>query len=764
MQDRARACAPERLCYDSGMAEETRMVFNVDGMHCASCAARVERVVRSLPGVAGADVNLVANQLTALADAETASPEAIVAAVGKAGYAARYLPGEDEERADGPIDSPASPQNGSSAVSGDARRLLFSVLLLLPLLYLSMGGDLGLPLPAHAMNAVLQAVMATAVLHVNGRVLLAGLKRLFAFAPDMNSLIALGSLSAYLYGWIDWRRFAEGSAHGLYFESAATIVTLICLGKYLESRAFAKSRDAVDGLRRLMPETAAVLRDGRETVVSVRDLRPGDIVVVKTGESFPVDGIIVWGRAAIDQSTVTGESMPVDREPGDEVVGGTILAAGALHVRAERVGQETVLARMIRLVREAGASKAPSARLADRISLVFVPVVIAIALAALAGWLLAGESAAFAWNAAISVLVISCPCALGLATPIAIMAGTGRAARMGILYKSAASMEETASIDTVVFDKTGTLTEGKPRLARIVTPPDRTEESVLALAAALERHSEHPLARAVAEAADERSLHSAPAEEPDVVPGLGIAGLVDGVPCLAGNARFLEERGVALPPEAETGAGEATPVFLARGGRWAGSLLVRDTVRPDARDAVAALQRMGLRTVLLTGDREGVARFIAGQLEISDVVAGVLPDGKAACVERLKAEGRRVAMVGDGVNDAPALAAADLGVAIGSGAHIAMDAAGIVLTNDSPTSVAVALQLGRAVVRNIRENLFWAFFYNVLGIPLAAGLLYPAFGWLLNPMIASAAMSASSLFVVGNSLRLLRFSPRVRAS
>lgn len=746
------------------MAEEKTLLFSVDGMHCASCAARIEHIAGRMPGVKKASVNLVAGRLCAVVDPALASPEAIAAAVVAGGYSARYMPGnEDDDREPQPDRVPD--RSGAPNASSGGLRLLVSLLLLLPLFYLSMGGDIGLPLPAAAANAGMQAVLATAILVINERLLLSGLKRLVSLSPDMNSLVALGSLAAYLYGWIDLPRFAAGHAHGLYFESAATIVTLICLGKYLEGRAFAKSRDAVEGLRRLMPETATVLRGDLESVVPVRDLREGDIVVVKTGESLPVDGTVVWGRAAVDQSTVTGESMPVDREEGEPVISGTIVSTGTLRVRAEHVGQETTLARMIRLVREAGASKAPSARLADRISLYFVPVVIVLALAALAGWLLAGQSSAFAWNAAISVLVISCPCALGLATPIAVMAGTGRAARMGVLYKSASAMEQTASIDTVVFDKTGTLTEGKPQVARILTAPGGTEADVLSLAASLERHSEHPIARAISEAVQKHGLAPVAAEEPDILPGLGVAGLVGGKPCLAGNTRLLAERGVALPPEAEkAGGGEGTPVHLACEDRWAGSIFVRDTVRPDARSAVASLQRMGMTVVLLTGDREAVGRAVAAELGIADVEAGVLPDGKAASIERLKAEGRHVAMVGDGVNDAPALAAADLGIAIGSGTHIAMDAAGIVLMNDSPADAAASLQLGRAVVRNIRENLFWAFFYNVLGIPLAAGLFYPAFGWLLNPMIASLAMSASSLFVVGNSLRLLRFSPGNRAS
>lgn len=764
MQDKTRACACRQLCYDKRMSEQKTMLFSVDGMHCASCAARVERIAGQVPGIKKASVNLVTRQLCAVADPTAVSPETIAAAVAAGGYSARYMPGgEDDDRESRPESAPDR-SDARSAPSGGFR-LLVAILLLLPIFYLSMGGDFGLPLPGNAANASVQAVLATAILVLNERVLLSGLKRLVALAPDMNSLIALGSLSAYLYGWIDLPQFAAGHAHGLYFESAATIVTLICLGKYLEGRAFAKSRDAVESLRRLMPETATVLRGDRETTVPVRELREGDIVVVKTGESFPVDGTVVWGRAAVDQSTVTGESMPVDREEGEPVISGTIVSSGTLRVRAEHVGRETTLARMIRLVREAGASKAPSARLADRISLYFVPSVIALALAALAGWLLAGQSTAFAWNATISVLVISCPCALGLATPIAVMAGTGRAARMGVLYKSASAMEQTASIDTVVFDKTGTLTEGKPRVAHIETAPGGMEAGVLFLAAALEHHSEHPIARAVTEAARERGLAPTAAEEPDILPGLGVAGTVDGKPCLAGNARLLAERGIALPPEAEEAdGGEGTPVHLACGGRWAGSIFVRDTVRPDARAAVTSLQRMGLAVVLLTGDRETVARSVAAQLGIADVKAGVLPDGKTACIEHLKAEDRRVAMVGDGVNDAPALASADLGIAIGSGTHIAMDAAGVVLMNNSPADAAASLQLGRAVVRNIRENLFWAFFYNVLGIPLAAGLFYPAFGWRLNPMIASLAMSASSLFVVGNSLRLLRFSPGSRAS
>lgn len=746
-------------CYNRAMEKERDFHFAVEGMHCASCAARIERIIRQMPGVTRAEVNLVEKQLSVTANPEAAPPEAIARAVVDAGYGAHYLLTEaDEDDPPGTEAGGHDKHDAPGSTSAGGLRLVFSILMLVPLFYLSMGGDIDLPQPETTLNAGLQAALATAILALNAGLLRSGIKRLFALSPDMNSLIALGSLSAYVYGWVDLPRFAAGHAHGLYFESAATIVTLICLGKYLEGRAFAKSRDAVEGLRRLMPETATVLRDGREETIRVRDLRAGDIVVVKTGESLPVDGTIEWGRAAVDQSAITGESMPADLEPGGRVISGSIVASGALHVRAERVGRETTLAHMIRLVREAGASKAPSARLADRISLYFVPTVIALALITLAVWLAVGASAAFAWNAAISVLVISCPCALGLATPIAIMAGTGRAARLGILYKSAAALESTAAIDTVVFDKTGTLTEGKPRVTRLTPGPGETPDALLTLAVALERHSEHPLARAVVREAGERGIEPPPAEDFVVHPGLGIAGRVGSARCLAGNERFLEENGIPLPAEARAQESVGTRVFLARDGRWAGSIDVSDTVRPDARDAVATLKAMGLRTILLTGDRENVARSIAAQLGIDALVAGVLPDGKAACIRELKHNGRRVAMVGDGVNDAPALAAADLGIAIGSGTHIAIDAAGIVLMNNSPEDVAAALQLGRAVVRNIRQNLFWAFFYNVLGIPLAAGLFYPSLGLLLNPMIASLAMSMSSLFVVGNSLRLLRFT------
>ncbi|MCD7799208.1 MAG: cadmium-translocating P-type ATPase [Akkermansiaceae bacterium] len=716
-----------------------RKEFRVEGMHCAACSARVERAVRQLPGVVSAKVNLVAERLFVEYGQGVTTPAEVAAAVKRLGFRATALE-----------DGAAEEVRAREPRFGAGRRTAASLLLLLPLLYFSLGGRAGAPLPSRSAILWFQAAAGTAVLVLNARLILSGWRSLFSLHPDMNSLVALGACSAWVYGLCGWAAHGDGMA----FETAATIVAFISLGRYLEARAFKKSRDAVEGLRDLLPGSATLVEGGAERRVAVDSLAPGDLVLVRTGESIPADGVIESGCAAVDQGALTGESMPVDLREGDEVMSGSIVSSGLLRVRVARSGGESSLARIVRLVQKAGAEGTPAVRLADRVSFYFVPVVIALALLTLGAWLWSGEERDFAFDRMLAVLVVSCPCALGLAAPMAVTLGAGRGARLGILAKTAAAFEKADEIDAIVFDKTGTLTEGRPVVDRIVSAPDETSERVMAVAAALELNSEHPLARAVVRAAGERNISVRAAKEPRIVPGQGVFGDVDGELCMAGNARLFEEQGVPFPKEESA---VSTPIHLARSGKWIGTICLGDRVRDDSRNAVAALRRMNVLVVLLTGDRETVARDVARSLGIERVVAQVLPDGKSECVRELRRQGRCVAMVGDGVNDAPALRCADLGVAVGSGTDIAMQAADMVLLNNRPSDAAVALRLGRATMRIIRQNIFWAFLYNVIGIPLAAGAFFPVAGLFLPPSFAALAMGCSSLMVVGNSLRLLRF-------
>ncbi len=734
--------------------------YDVTGMTCAACASHVEKAAKSVPGVQDARVNLLANALVVTGDAP---PERIRAAVQKAGYDARA-------HGEKPVNAPKGEDMRA--------RLYGSIACLVPLLLVAMGPMLGMPLPAAlsghggaAAVALTQLLLTVPIVFLNRAYFTRGFAMLFRRAPNMDSLIALSATAALayslyaLYGLLlalgrnDMQ--AAGAYHmSLYFESAGTILTLVTVGKTLEARAKGRTGDAIAGLVSLAPDMASVTRNGEETQVPLAQVQIGDTVIVRPGQRVPVDGTVLSGHAYADESALTGESMPVEKQAGDRLLSATLVSGGMLTFRAERVGEDTSLATIVRLVEEAASSKAPISRLADRISGIFVPVVLAIGLLAAAAWLLTGQSVEFALTSFVSVLVISCPCALGLATPVAIMVGTGKGAEAGILIKSAEMLEAAHSVRTVILDKTGTLTEGKPRVTDIESGGAPREE-LLALATALETGSEHPLAAAVLEAS--AGLDIADAEDFEALPGLGVAARVAGASCALGNRALMEARGVdisALAPAAERFAQQGkTPLFIAREGEALGVLAVADALKSDSKQAVAALRELGLTVVMLTGDNERTARAIAGEVGITDVRASVLPDGKERVVREFldKKGARLVAMVGDGVNDAPALTRADVGFAIGAGADVALDAADIVLTRGALSGVPSAVRLSRAVLRNIKENLFWAFFYNVIGIPIAAGALYASLGIRLDPMLAAAAMSASSLCVVLNALRLKRF-------
>ena len=767
-----------------------REKYDVTGMTCAACQANVTKRVQKVPGIKNVDVRLLGNSMVVEYDETKTNPGEIVAAVEDAGYGASLAGGASAQEQGGFRSEWTERQKrAADEAKGMKTRLVASIALLVPLMYIAMGGMLGLPLPGFltgmenaAVSALLQLTIAIPILVINQKFFRVGYRALWHRAPNMDSLVALGSTASLLYGLFALFRMVYGLGHGemelvheyshqLYFESAAMILTLVTVGKYLEARSKAKTSDALGRLVDLAPKTARVLRDGEERVVPASELRAGDIVVIRPGESIPADGEVTEGHGYVDQAAITGESIPVEKLPGDSVISATVNQNGSFRFRAARVGEDTTLARIIRLVDEAGSSKAPIARLADKVSGVFVPAVLGVALLTAAVWLIAGADFEFALSCAVSVLVISCPCALGLATPVAIMVGTGKAAEMGILVKSAESLETLHAVDTVALDKTGTLTTGKPSVTDVLPlDPALTPEALLALAAAVEAGSEHPLASAVMARARADGIVPAEASSFEVVPGRGVRAEVGGAVCIGGNERFLHESGLAsLPDEAKAaaerlGAEGKTPLWFARDGKLAGIIAAADTVRPSSADAVRRFHRMGLRVVLLTGDVPAVANAAASALGIDEVRAGLLPDGKEECIRQMQAKGRRVAMIGDGINDAPALTRADVGVAIGAGTDIAIDSADVVLMHDSLQDAATAVELSRAVLRNIKMNLFWAFFYNVLAIPVAAGALFPAFGLRLSPMLGSAAMSLSSVCVVGNALRLRFFRDRGRAA
>ena len=741
-----------------------RQKYNITGMTCAACSARVENVSRKVPGVKNAEVNLLAGTMVLEADSDVSA--AVIQAVKDAGYGASL------QGAVAPKKTEKTP--AEEALREMKRRIIGSAACLVVLMYFTMGHMLGAPLPHwyHGTEnalvaALLQLFLTLPVVYLNRVYYSRGLKALWHRSPNMDSLIAVGSLAALIYGVAALFRMAYAMGHGqrdvvahysenLYFESAATILTLITLGKYLETRSKGKTGDAIRALMDLSPKTASVRRDGAVAEIPVEEVRLGDIVIVRSGDRIPVDGTVVDGRASVDQSALTGESVPVEKETGDTVSAATINGEGYLEFRAEKVGEDTTLAQIIRMVEEAGGSKAPIARLADRIAGVFVPVVMGIALVTFFVWMAAGYGLEFSLTNAISVLVISCPCALGLATPVAIMVGTGRGAQLGVLYKNAQALENLHRVDTVVLDKTGTLTTGAPEVTDLF-PAGADREELLSLAAILESRSEHPFAGAILRAAGE------PKGEPEdfeTIPGRGVSAKVRGVRYYGGNRKLMESLGIAVPAlDSLAGQGKTPLYFACEDGTYLGAIAAADVLKPDSREAVEALRKRKLDVVMLTGDNAGTARAIAEKAGIQTVIADVLPQDKAGAVRALQEKGRRVLMVGDGINDAPALAASDVGMAIGAGTDIAMESADVVLMSGSLTAVSSAVQLSRATLRNIKQNLFWAFFYNSLGIPIAAGLLYLPFGLRLSPMLGAAAMSLSSVFVVTNALRLRLFRP-----
>ena len=739
--------------------------FTVSGMTCAACSARVEKVVSEIPGVLKAEVNLLAGKLTVDAQRENITNE-IIAAVEKAGYGIT-IPGEKRK---------ATQENIDSTDRMMLVRIIWSGVFLLILMYFTMGHMIGLPVPGwyHGQQnalvaALLQLFLTLPVVILNRVYYVKGLKALFHRAPNMDSLIAVGSGAALFFGAValfrmayaigadDWQT-VERYSENLYFESAAMILTLITLGKYLEMRAKRKTGDALRSLMDLTPQTAVVRVDDAEKEIPVENVKPGDTVILRSGSRVPVDGTVLQGRASVDQSALTGESVPVEIEIGQIVATAAIVTEGYLEIRADKVGEDTSLAQIIRLVEQAGGSKAPIARLADKIAGIFVPVVMLIATITFAVWMLLGQPVELALTAAISVLVISCPCALGLATPVAIMVGTGRGAKMGVLFKNAQALENLHRVDTVVLDKTGTITEGKPSVTDIL-PSQLDEDSLLAVAATLEARSEHPFARAILNRAGNIALKNL--EMFETLPGRGVSGEIDGTKYYGGNARLMQDIGVSVPEYPELSKQGKTPLYFATGnGDYLGAIAAADILRKDAAETVKSLQSLQLDVVLLTGDNEATAHAIGEQAGISRVMANVLPWDKANAVEQLRGQGKYVLMVGDGINDAPALATADVGMAIGVGTDIAIDSADVVLVESKLQGICNAVELSRATIRNIRQNLFWAFFYNCLGIPVAAGVLYPAFKILLSPMIGAAAMSFSSVFVVTNALRLRFFRPR----
>ncbi len=734
--------------------------YTVTGMNCAACSARVEKAVSALSGVSACSVNLLTGTMQV---SGTASSSAIIAAVESAGYHA-------QADSAAPTVTPSSSQDTEAASL--TRRLVFSLLFLLPLVYLTMGHNMfGFPLPAFFSGnplalGLLQFLLAGAVLVCNRAFFIRGARGLFRRAPNMDTLVALGSGAAFLYStilllWMTKSAAPHALLHSLYFESAAMILVLITVGKRLEAGAKGRTQAAMRGLLALTPKLALVERDGTLLEIPAEKVKIGDVFILKSGASVPCDGEVLEGNAAISEAALTGESIPAEKEAGSTVSAGTICETGYLRCRATGVGENTTLARIIQLVSEASASKAPIARMADTVSGIFVPIVLVISLLTLLIWLLAGQTAGFALTRAITVLVVSCPCALGLATPVAIMVASGTGARHGILFKNAAALEMAGRIRTVVFDKTGTITNGTPTLSDIL-PLGMTEDALLTLFASLEAKSEHPLAQAITKAASGRGLTLLEISDFMVHPGGGVSGQIEEKVLLGGNARFMEKQGISTAALAEAAAQLAdagkTPLYFAMDGTLCGLLGAEDAPRPDSAAAISHLQRLGLRTVMLTGDTAQTASAIGRAVGITEVFASVLPDEKEATIRSLQKEGL-VAMVGDGINDAPALMRADLGIAIGAGTDIAMESSDVVLTKSSLFDAAFALQLGRSTLRNIKENLFWAFLYNVCGIPLAAGALYPLWGLELSPMFGAAAMSLSSFCVVSNALRLYRVKP-----
>ena len=752
--------------------------YNVTGMTCAACQARVQKSVSKLTGVQECNVNLLKNSMVVTYDDKNVNSGQIIAAVEKAGYGAslQQVKGKSAAQAVSPVET------AKKEYEAMRRRVIWSFVFTIPLFYISMGHMLGWPLPGVFLgteNSMVYALtlflLVLPVAIINNKYYRMGFKTLFHGSPNMDSLIALGSGASLAYGIYALYKIAWGFGHGnlalvdqfthdLYFEGAGTILTLITLGKFFEARAKGRTSDAINKLMNLAPKKATVVRDGVESVIPAEEVEKGDILVVKAGESVPVDGVLLEGTGSVDESAITGESIPVDKQIGDKVIGATINQSGYFKMRADKVGDETALSQIIRLVDEATSSKAPIAKLADKVAGIFVPIVIGIALLAMVVWLICGATFEFAMTIAVSVLVVSCPCALGLATPTAIMVGTGRGASNGILIKSAEALETAHSVNVVVMDKTGTITQGKPVVTDLKCHSGVTEDQLLQIAASLEKLSEHPLARAIVAEAEKRGTQLLPVEQFEQIPGQGIKGSIKELACLAGNQKLLNAEGIhdeALEQLQDQMADQGkTPLFFAAAGKLIGMVAVADVVKPTSKQAIADLQTMGIEVVMLTGDHKKTAEAIRKQVGVDRVVAEVLPQDKEREVRALQASGKKVAMVGDGINDAPALARADVGIAIGAGTDVAMESADIVLMRNDLLDVAGAIELSKATIRNIKENLFWAFFYNIIGIPIAAGCWYTAFNLKMNPMVAALAMSFSSVFVVSNALRLRFFKPK----
>ena len=746
--------------------------YNVTGMSCAACSARVEKAVSKVPGVTGCSVSLLTNSMGVEG---TASAQDIIRAVEASGYGASKK--GDAKEASGSSASDYEEMLKDKTTPLLKKRLIASLVLLIPLMYVSMGHMMwNWPLPSffdgnHVAMGLVQLLLTVAIMVINQKFFVSGFKSLWHRAPNMDTLVALGATASF--GYSVYALFAMtgaqvrgdmdavmGYMHEFYFESAAMILTLITVGKMLEALSKGRTTDALKGLMKLAPKTATLLRDGQETEVSIDQVKIGDCFVVRPGENIPVDGVVIEGSSAVNESALTGESIPVDKAAGDTVSAATLNQSGFLTCEATRVGEDTTLSQIIQMVSDAAATKAPIAKVADRVSGVFVPAVITIAVLTVIGWLLAGQSVGFALARGISVLVISCPCALGLATPVAIMVGNGMGAKHGIMFKTAVSLENAGKTEIVALDKTGTITSGEPKVTDLYPIAPATEEALLLAAGALEQKSEHPLARAVLVLAKERGMDCGDLTEFTAVPGNGLTGRRGTSFLAGGNAAFIG--GQATIPEAAKAMAEQyakqgkTPLFFSENGSLLGIIAVADVIKEDSPRAVRELQNMGIRVVMLTGDNERTAQAIGAEAGVDEVIAGVLPDGKEAVIRTLKEQGR-TAMVGDGINDAPALTRADIGIAIGAGTDIAIDAADVVLMKSRLSDVPAAIRLSRATLRNIHENLFWAFIYNIIGIPLAAGIWYPIFGWKLNPMFGAAAMSLSSFCVVTNALRLNLF-------
>ena len=745
--------------------------YTVTGMSCAACSTRVEKTVSKVPGVTSCSVSLLTNSIGVEG---SATDQEIIKAVADAGYGASAKDAEGEKN--GGANSAAASEEALADHETPIlkKRLLYSVGFLLVLMYFSMGHMMwNWPLPAfmdgnHVMMGLVQLYLTVIIMVINQKFFINGFKSLFHGAPNMDTLVALGSFASF--GYSSYALFAmtyaehQGDAeavmgymHEFYFESAAMILTLITVGKMLEARSKGKTTDALKSLMKLSPKTAVVEKEGKETEVPVEQVRIGDVFVVRPGENIPVDGVVLEGNSAVNEAALTGESIPVDKQAGDRVSAATINQSGFIRCEATRVGEDTTLSQIIRMVSDAAATKAPIAKVADKVSGIFVPAVISIAVLTVIVWLIAGESVGFALARGISVLVISCPCALGLATPVAIMVGNGMGAKNGILFKTAVSLEETGKVEIVALDKTGTITSGEPKVTDVLAADGTSEEELLKLAYSLESRSEHPLAKAIVAYGAEKQAEQIPVSEFKALPGNGLEGKVGDADVKGGSLKFAQsqtEISEKIKSQAEKLAEEGkTPLMFLKNGILAGMIAVADVIREDSPQAVKELQNMGIEVVMLTGDNERTAKAIGRQAGVDRVIAGVLPDGKEEVIRRLKEQGK-VAMVGDGINDAPALTRADMGIAIGAGADVAIDAADVVLVKSRLSDVPAAIRLSRGTLRNIHENLFWAFFYNVIGIPLAAGIWIPIFGWKLNPMFGAAAMSLSSFCVVTNALRL----------